>query len=90
MIHEMLAEAIVWLFLEIYLPDAPNVLLDLDMENIEEALKNDEIDNYLQKYDDLTTKGLKGDYGRTAQFWLRYVQFVDHQQINTTPINPTK
>ena len=81
MIHEMFAEAIVRLFLEIYLPEAPNILLDLDMESTEEASKNHEIEKYLQQYEELTTKGLKGDYGRTAQFWLRYVQFVDHQQI---------
>ena len=81
MIHETFSEAILRLFLQTHLPDAPNKLLDFDKENIKDSLKDIEVKDYLQKYDEATKKGLSGEYGKTAQFWLRYVQLVDYQQI---------
>ena len=80
MIHELFAEAIVRIFLEEYLPSPPNSLCQVDRENIQSVLQAPEIEEYLQQYELLAMKGSQGEYGKTAQFWLRYVEFVDLQQ----------
>ena len=80
MIHELFAEAIVRIFLEEYLPSAPKGLLEFDRENVASALESPEVDDYIRQYEELVKKGLNGEFGKTAQYWLRYVDFVDMQQ----------
>ena len=81
LIHEMFAEAIVRIFMEKHLPEAPAKLTDINNENVSDAFSDVEIEKYLQQYNEIEKKGLNGDYGLTPQYWLRYVNFVDNQHI---------
>ena len=88
LIHEMFAEAIVRLFIEIHLPSPPQKLGLIDPDNIQDILQETEVIEFLNRYEEMMNQGLHGAFGSTAQYWLQYVRMMDimqnlHQSIQT-------
>ena len=88
LIHEAFAEAVTRIFIQLYLPEIPKKFDNMDCDNVGVLLDDDEVKKFLNAFNEKFTKGLQGEYGATAQYWLTYVRLVDilqnfHQAIQT-------
>ena len=81
--QSIFSEALERLFLTRFLvtkkPDIPNVL-----EELQENLIID--DTFTNKYDTFRKSARKGDLGKTAQFWLMYMDLMKYQVMAQTAI----
>ena len=87
-VHKVVLEALERLLLEAFemseadfLDDETRAVLlclakDPTEEKLAESLQNDSCRNLLQRLSDFRTRVLQGHLGKTAQFWMRYVDRV--------------
>ena len=84
LVHESLSEAINRLFIKQYLPGSIAKIkgkLVVNDRHIDEFLNcsNDSSDvkEWISTYQEQKNKASNGDYGKTAQYWIKYTQLVD-------------
>ena len=86
--QSIFSEALERLFLTRFLatkkPDIPNVLDEITMEELPENLIID--DTFTNKYDTFRESARQGDLGKTAQFWLMYMDLMKYQVMAQTAI----
>ena len=97
LLHESFSEALIRLFLEQYVPEIPDSLINFAKHppgtvDIEELLADPSIQAYLKYYVQQVKKCLNGEFGKTPQFWVMYMIMVDRKQklhyaINTNNYN---
>ena len=77
MIHESFAEAISRMFIEDYVPQ--KLLKNINIENadIRNLLEDTAFQKYVKYYTNVIEEELSRNFGKTAQFWLKYVSLVD-------------
>ena len=51
--------------------------MDIETSDINTLLQDPEVLTFLECYVKKQQQGLAGDYGKTPQFWLKYVSLVD-------------
>ena len=85
-VHESLSEAVNRLFIKHYLPECvakiKDNLGDINNRPIREFLNSSDDDSsdvkkWISTYQEHKSKALKGDYGKTVQYWIKYTQLVD-------------
>ena len=77
LIHGSMAEAICRLFQKAFVDSLPDRLVEAEHCDLPTLLRDDATRKYLEEYLTRFEKGLKGDDGKTAQYWLQYVDMVD-------------
>ena len=92
-VHEIINDALERLFIRQYLQEYKQLINNLQCLKGTDGMKenifnNDAITLLIEKYQQLKKKGLKGELGKTAQYWLIYTEMVSklHQfqfAINT-------
>ena len=92
LIHEAFSEALERLFLEQYLPTIPENV-EKFAQSAPEAMRWPDIQNddafkeFAHQYKALKVKCLSGEFGKTPQFWAKYMKLVDCQQQLQFSIN---
>ena len=84
MVHESFAEAIDRLFCEAFLPEITKDLEHVVKRNVSEQIIDDVIEtipftDYEQRYESLKSRCLRGEFGKTPQFWMTYQKAIDRQ-----------
>ena len=82
-VHEVFSAAIFRLFLEIFEPTEVAECLNLPTDSfndLDEILNHAEIKDYLSKIENTVNEFLRGDHGKTGQYWMHYVKLV-HMQL---------
>ena len=76
-VHEAFSEALERLFLQHYVTEAPKSLLkgntSIDQLSLEEM-------TFLQQYERQKKIALDGEFGKTPQYWVQYMNMVDRQR----------
>ena len=72
-----MAEAICRLSQTEFVDSLPDRLVEAEHCDLPTLLKADATRKYLEEYLTRFGKGLKGDDGKTAQYWLQYVDMVN-------------
>jgi predicted oxidoreductase (fatty acid repression mutant protein) len=85
LLHEAFSEALERLFQEQYVPEIPASLVQFaeyppGTIEIEDQLADVTIKAYIEHYNQQVDKCLKGQFGKTPQFWALYMMMVDRQQ----------
>jgi hypothetical protein len=85
LLHEAFSEALERLFQEQYVPEIPASLVQFaeyppGTIEIEDLLADVTIKAYIEHYNQQVDKCLKGQFGKTPQFWALYMMMVDRQQ----------
>lgn len=82
------SEALERLFLTRFLvtkkPEIPSNLDDITIEQLPESLTVEE--NFLKKYEEFRESARQGALGKTAQFWLIYMDLMNYQIMAHTAI----
>ena len=77
MIHEFFAEAISRMFIEDYVPQQLLENINIENSDVRNLLEDTAFQKYVKYYTNVIEEGLSGKFGKTAQFWLKYVLLVD-------------
>jgi hypothetical protein len=86
LVHEAFSEALERLFVEQYLPTMPKKVEECAQSNLAQAtsltniLNDDTVKEYVDQCQIQKTKCLNGEFGKTPQFWAKYMELVDRQQ----------
>lgn len=86
LVHEAFSEALERLFLEQHLPTMPKKVEECAQSNPAQAtsltniLNDDTVKEYLDQCQTQKSKCLNGSFGKTPQFWAKYMELVDRQQ----------
>ena len=84
----LFSEALERLFLTRYLatkkPKIPTILDEITMDQLPENLSVD--DNFINRYEAFRESARKGALGKTAQFWLMYMDLMKHQIMAHTAV----
>ena len=91
-VHEILCDALERLFIIQYLPEHEKTLNEMGLLNnvteIIECSSNDqEVADIMQKYQEIKLKGLQGELGKTAHFWLTYTELISQLHLLYFAIN---
>ena len=97
LVHEAFSEALERLFIEQYLPNIPEKVGEFaqgfpESMSLRNILSDDIVKEYANQYQTQKAKCLNGEFGKTPQFWAKYMELVDRQQklhysINTNDYN---
>ena len=84
MVYKSFAEAIDRLFCEAFLPEITEDLEHAVKRNVSEQIIDDVIEtipftDYEQRYESLKYCCLRGEFGKTRQFWMTYQKAIDRQ-----------
>ena len=84
-IHETFSDVLERLFIKCFLLKEVETIHSMqkleDSTDIRNCAENDQCQaDVMQRYHELKVKGLNGEFGRTAQFWLMYMQMVGQLQ----------
>ena len=86
--QNVFSEALERLFLTRFLvtkkPEIPSILDEITMEELPENLIID--DNFTNKYENFRESARQGALGKTAQFWLLYMDLMRYQVMAHTAI----
>ena len=77
MIHEFFAEAISRMFIEDYVPQQLLENINIENSDVRNLLEDTAFQKYVKYYTNVIEEGLSGKFGKTAQFWLKYVSLVE-------------
>ena len=85
LIHENFSEALERLFIEQYLPAIPEKVEEFARRPVQKTslphiLSNDIVEKYVNMYQTQKAKCLNGEFGKTPQYWAKYMELVDRQQ----------
>ena len=58
-----------------------NIISQLKIDTILQNLIDPKVQDVLRRYIQVKLKGLNGDYGKTPQYWLTYIQMVSDLQL---------
>ena len=91
-IHEAFAEALERIFIETYITDVPNVIRESsqgspDSTEVIAVMDRPEVQAFMKTYNDLKADCLNGEFGKTAQFWMKYISLVDRQHMFHYAVN---
>ena len=92
MVHECFAEATDRLFCESFVNDVPSVLEDqvkgeVPKINVDAIVNDVPFNDYVEHYNAQKQRCLRGDFGKTPQFWMFYQKFVERQHQFQLAIN---
>lgn len=92
LINECFSEAIERLFCQAYVNESTDSLSVAEESlqhraDCEAYLNGESYINYEKKYEEQKLMCLDGQYGKTPQFWMKYVQLVDRQHLLHYAIN---
>ena len=78
LIHESFSEAVSRLFIDRHIPVEvlENINMNCDVD-IQDILADNAFMEYVEYYKKVMREGLTGKFGKTSQYWLRYVFLVD-------------
>ena len=83
LVHEVFSEALERLFIEQYLPTIPKTVEELVLNESDEVTANSHSDgplkDYVTQYQTQKSKCLDGEFGKTPQYWAKYMELVDRQ-----------
>lgn len=91
-VHEILHDALERLFLKRFLQHSEDEIRKLqensEPKDIKESLRCEEVRKLIIKYQAMKKKGINGQFGKTPQFWLKYMEMVTklhqlHFALNT-------
>ena len=85
LVHESFSEALERLFLKQFLTTIPNTVvtfaqLSSSSTMIKRILADKNVSSYIQSYETFKERCLKGDFGKTPQFWMMYMNLLDRQR----------
>ena len=85
LVHEAFSEALERLFLARFLPNIPEVANEFAQSppgsrKVQDILSEENVASYIDSYETLKERCLKGDFGKTPQFWMMYMDLVDCQR----------
>ncbi len=85
LMHKAFSEALERLFLQRFLPDTPSLIKNFaqdlpDVAEVSPLLQHEVVMEYAIAYQEQKRKCLDGDFGKTPQYWCRYLTLVDRQQ----------
>ena len=85
LVHEAFSEALERLFLARFLPNIPEVANEFAQSppgsrKVQDILSEENVASYIDSYETLKERCLKGDFGKTPQFWMMYMDLVDRQR----------
>ena len=84
-IHEAFSEAVTRLFFEQFvlnnIPDTLKRKLSESYQSIFDLVKQTDQKELFLKLDDSIATAVNGSLGKTAQYWMKYVQLVDRQYL---------
>ena len=84
-IHEAFSEALSRLFIEQFLttpiPDVLQNKIDVLDKNVVGILQDVDVQAFFSEVNASIEKALNGDFGKTTQYWMKYVQLIDRQYI---------
>ena len=58
-----------------------NVISQLKIESAQQKIDEPEVYDVMRRYNEVKSKGLNGDFGRTPQYWLNYIIMVSQLQL---------
>lgn len=97
LVHEAFSEALERLFIMRFLPTIPESVANFAQSPNASIIAQDicterNVASYIQLYETLTESCLKGDFGKTPQYWMMYMKLVDRQRklhfaINSNDFN---
>ena len=76
-IHESCAEALSRMFIEKYISTDVIENINTELVNPDDLLQDPGNKAFLQSYIKAMRNGLDGDFGKTVQFWKKYILLVD-------------
>ena len=83
LVHEVFSEALERLFIEQYLPTIPKTVEEFLLNESDEVTANSHSDgplkDYVTQYQTQKSKCLDREFGKTPQYWAKYMELVDHQ-----------
>ena len=81
MVHEALGEAISRLFINRYIPPSYMKFIEItdatETNSVDSILQNEDFKKFSEYHSQKMSDRLSGKLGKTAQFWLLYVHFID-------------
>ena len=77
LIHESFAEALSRMFIEKYISTDVIENINTELVNPNDLLQDPGNKAFLQSYIKAMRNGLDGDFGKTVQFWMKYILLVD-------------
>lgn len=85
LVHESFSEALERLFLIRFLTTIPDTVVTFAQSSsssamIQEILADENASSYIQSYETYKKRCLKGDFGKTPQFWMMYMNLIDRQR----------
>ena len=92
LVHEAFSEALERLFLVRFLPNIPEVAAEFarapaGSKNVQDILSDENVVSHIHSCETLKERCLKGDFGKTPQFWMMYMDLVDRQRMLHVAIN---
>ena len=86
LVHEAFAEALERLFFDRFLQDMPDSMKEYskrprEVIGVPTVIYEDDVKEYLSRYQSTKCRCLNGDFGRTPQYWTEYMKLVDRQQM---------
>ena len=61
--------------------EGSNIMNQLKIDTVLQHLNDPKVQDVLRRYIQVKSKGLNGDYGKTPQYWLTYIQMVSDLQL---------
>ena len=58
-----------------------NIISQLKIDTVPQNLNDPKIQYVLRRYIEVKSRELNGDYGKTPQYWLTYIQMVSDLQL---------
>ena len=86
LVREAFSEALERLFIEQYLPTIPEKVEEFAQSDptqetsLTNILNDDTVKEYVKQCQTQKTKCLNGEFGKTPQYWAKYMELIDRQQ----------
>ena len=81
-VHETFWDSLERLFIKKFMStEDNNIFSQLKIDTVLPNLNNPKVQDILRRYIQVKSKRLNGDYGKTSQCWLTYIQMVSELQL---------
>ena len=86
-VHKTFSDALERLLTKIFMStEDSNIISQLKIDTILQNLIDAKVQDVLRRYIQVKLKGLNGDYGKTPQYWLTYIQMVSELHLLHFPL----